>query len=229
MKSLVLVFAALAIGLWAQQPAQPPKDIVISVGTPTVGGPTTVSVFGDVFSGAITGAPYSGDGITETAQAQPDGTRTVTKSTTKIYRDNDGRERREQIVGRGATSITISDPILRVTYTLDPAGKTATKMSSSPPAFIKGGMVGDGFTSTAPSPAEKREDLGQQVIEHISANGTRITSGDMISGELVLARAESSGDVQTQRPARRDRLPADQREPPSSAAISVRGSPPTTA
>jgi hypothetical protein len=175
MTRLLLVFAASA-GLWAQQP----KDIVISVGTPTVGGPMTVSVFGDVF-GAITGAPHSGDGITETSHVQPDGTRTVTKSTTKIYRDNDGRERREQIASGGATTITISDPVLRVTYTLDPATKTATKMSSSPPAFIKGGMVGDGFTSTAPSPAEKRDDLGQQVIEHISANGTRITSGDTVS------------------------------------------------
>ncbi len=176
MTRLVLAFAASAIGLWAQQP----KDIVISVGTPTVGGPLTVSVFGDAFSSAITGAPYSGEGITETTQVQPDGTRTVTKSTTKIYRDNDGRERKEQIAGRGAT-ITISDPVLRVTYTLDAATKTATKMSSSPPAFIKGGMVGDGFTSTAPSPAEKREDLGQQVIEHLSTNGTRITSGNTVS------------------------------------------------
>ncbi len=179
MKRLVLVLAASA-GLWAQQPAQQPKDIVISVGTPTVGGPMTVSVFGDVFSSAITGAPYSGEGITETTQVQ-DGNRTVTKSTTKIYRDNDGRERREQIAARGATSIKISDPVLRVTYTLDPATKTATKTPSSPPAFIKGGMVGDGFTSTAPSPAEKREDLGQQVIEHLSANGTRITSGLTVS------------------------------------------------
>lgn len=177
MARLALAFAASAIGLLAQQP----KDIVISVGTPTVGGPVMVSLFGDAFNGAITGAPYSGEGITETTGVQPDGTRTVTKSTEKIYRDNEGRQRREQIASRGAATITISDPVLRVTYTLDPATKTAAKMSSTPSASIKGGMVGDGFTSTAPSPAEKREDLGQTVIERISANGTRITSGNTVS------------------------------------------------
>src|SRR5579872_2090980 len=118
MKSLVLVFIATA-GLWAQQVTQSPTDIVISVGAPAVGGPMTVSVFGDMFSAAVTGRPYSADGLTETTQIQPDGTRKVTKSMTRIYRDNDGRERTEQIENGHATSITISDPILRVTYTLD--------------------------------------------------------------------------------------------------------------
>jgi hypothetical protein len=46
-------------------------------------------------------------------------------------------------------------------------------------------MVGDGFTSTAPSPAQQREDLGRQVIDGLSAQGTRITtttpSGQAIS------------------------------------------------
>jgi hypothetical protein len=180
MKSLVLVFMAAA-GLWAQQVTQSPTDIVISVGAPTVGGPMTVSLLGDMFSAAVTGAPYSADGVTETTQFQPDGNRTVTKSTTRIYRDIEGRERKEAIAGGRATSITISDPVLRVTYTLDPATKTATKKSAGPQAAIKGGMVGEGFTSPAPSPAEKSEDLGQRVIEQLPANGTRITTGSTMT------------------------------------------------
>ena len=181
MKRLVLALIAAA-GLWAQQVDQGPNNIVISVGTPTVGGPMTVSVFGDIFSAAITGRPYSADGLTETTQFQADGSRTVTKATTtKIYRDNDGRERTEKIENGHATSITISDPVLRVTYTLDPAAKTAIKTSASPRPIIKGGMVGEGFTSPSTSPAEKREDLGQKVIEQMAANGTRITLGSTIS------------------------------------------------
>src|ERR1700746_1454090 len=113
MTRLALLFTALAIGVWAQQVDQGPKDIVISVGAPTVGGPMTVSVFGDMFSGAITGAPYSADGVREITQVQPDGNRMVTKFTTRIYRDNDGRERKEEIAGGRTTSITISDPVLR--------------------------------------------------------------------------------------------------------------------
>jgi hypothetical protein len=42
-------------------------------------------------------------------------------------------------------------------------------------------MVGDGFTSSAPSPAEQREDLGRRIIDGLSAQGTRITTPQTIS------------------------------------------------
>jgi hypothetical protein len=138
-----------------------------------------VSVFGgNMFSAAVKGAPYSADGITETNRVLPDGKRTVNKSTTRIYRDSAGRERREQ-----GPAITISDPVARATYTLDPGSKTATRMSVPRPAtaFVTGGIVGDGFTSAAPSPAEQREDLGRQVIDGLSAQGTRITTAQTVS------------------------------------------------
>jgi hypothetical protein len=150
------------------------------MGTPTVGGPTMVSVLGgDMFSAAVKGAPYSAEGITETTQVLPDGNRTVNRSTTKIYRDSAGRERREQ----GPATITISDPVVRVIYSLDPSTKTATRLTAPRPvsAFVTGGMVGDGFTSSAPSPAEQREDLGRQIVNGLSAQGTRITTPQTVS------------------------------------------------
>ncbi|HXI61811.1 MAG TPA: hypothetical protein VNF70_03840, partial [Pyrinomonadaceae bacterium] len=50
-----------------------------------------------VFDGKpIKGAPYSADAVTETTQILGDGNRIVNRSTATLYRDSEGRTRREQ-------------------------------------------------------------------------------------------------------------------------------------
>jgi hypothetical protein len=86
----------------------------------------------------IKGAPYSAEAITETTQILGDGNRIVNRSTATLYRDSEGRTRREQTlksiggVAAGAEplqTITISDPVGGVSYSLDPASRTARKHS----------------------------------------------------------------------------------------------------
>ena len=69
---------------------------------------------------AIKGAPYSAEAVTETTQILGDGNRIVNRSTASLYRDSEGRTRREQSlkaiggVAAGAQplqTITISDPV----------------------------------------------------------------------------------------------------------------------
>ena len=43
------------------------------------------------------GKPYSAEAVTESTQVLADGNRIVRKSTTRMYRDSEGRTRREQI------------------------------------------------------------------------------------------------------------------------------------
>src|SRR4051812_14796286 len=68
----------------------------------------------------VKSAPYSAQGVTETTQTLADGNRIVQKSTATVYRDSEGRERREQTLpsigpftAQGAPQqfITISDPV----------------------------------------------------------------------------------------------------------------------
>jgi hypothetical protein len=73
----------------------------------------------------ITNAPYSADGLTTVAWTLSDGTRIANKVTSRFYRDNDGRVRREQQIAGLGLLVTISDPIAGVTYVLDPAARTA--------------------------------------------------------------------------------------------------------
>lgn len=86
----------------------------------------------------IKGSPYSAEAVTETSQVLGDGNRIVNRSTASLYRDSEGRTRREQTlkaiggVSSGAQplqTIMISDPVAGVSYSLDPNTRTARKNS----------------------------------------------------------------------------------------------------
>ena len=85
----------------------------------------------------VKGSPYSAQAVTESTQTLGDGNRIVRKSTSALYRDSEGRTRREQSFkaigplaadGAGQT-IFISDPVAGVDYFLDVKNRTARKMT----------------------------------------------------------------------------------------------------
>jgi hypothetical protein len=72
------------------------------------------------------GKPYSADAITESIQVLADGNRIIRKSTARMYRDGEGRTRREQINDSGVVeSISIVDPVARTSFVLQPESRTA--------------------------------------------------------------------------------------------------------
>jgi hypothetical protein len=86
----------------------------------------------------VKGAPYSAEAVTETVQNLADGNRISRKSTGQVYRDGQGRTRRDnQIAAIGpfsasgeAPQITmIHDPVAGVEYILDARNKTARKIA----------------------------------------------------------------------------------------------------
>lgn len=91
----------------------------------------------------VKNAPYSAEAKTESTQTLSDGNRIVNKSTASIYRDSEGRTRREQALraigpfandGAPSQTIHISDPVAAVSYVLDPRAQVARKM---PPMRFK--------------------------------------------------------------------------------------------
>lgn len=81
--------------------------------------------------------PYAAEGVTETSRSLADGTKIERKTTSKFYRDSDGRTRREHSLGSvpgpwGAVeappAIFIHDPVKEVMYTLHPDKKMAEKI-----------------------------------------------------------------------------------------------------
>ncbi len=103
----------------------------------------------------IKGAPYSAQAITESKQTLIDGNRIVNTSTAMLYRDSEGRTRREQTlraiggVSTGAQplqTIMINDPVAGVSYTLDPATHTARKGAGGSFSFTRSGSGGTRFS-----------------------------------------------------------------------------------
>ena len=98
----------------------------------------TTSIVG-TYSKPVTNAPYSAQIVTESVQPFPDGNSITHTSTSTVYRDSQGRTRREQninLVGPSQVSgspirfITIDDPIAGVHYTLNPNKMIATQIST---------------------------------------------------------------------------------------------------
>ena len=86
----------------------------------------------------VTGAPYTATAVSQSTQTLTDGNRIVHSTTATVYRDSQGRTRREETVnGFGPDSsasgphqvIFISDPVAGFNYVLDPTTHTARKMT----------------------------------------------------------------------------------------------------
>ena len=153
---LSLAFASVA---FAQQPSE---GIVIGqhriVQGPEGGAPpppdaNVVFFATESFGGKVVkGAPYSAEAVTETIQTLADGNRIINRITSMLYRDSEGRTRREQslkglgIFGTGDEAIQtifINDAVGGVTYSLDSRSHTAHK--SVPFKVELGTKKGDQF------------------------------------------------------------------------------------
>jgi hypothetical protein len=109
----------------------------------------------------LAGAPYSAQITSEFVQTLPDGNKIERKATTNVYRDGQGRTRREQTlpaIGQYSVSTTapqaifITDPVAGVTYVLDPARKIARKMTRPNAQFFQANPGGPGRGAVAAGP-----------------------------------------------------------------------------
>lgn len=158
---------------------------------------------GGFLAAAVKGAPYSAEEISETTQVLADGTRIHNESHTTVYRDSEGRVRRES-----PDTISIWDPVANASYFLNTKDQTYHQMPLSVQFFqgsiakdgavgvtmrVGGGMAGGGVM-IAPGgslplspgnafvlrekmdrggPPTPGESLGKQTIEGVAAEGTR--------------------------------------------------------
>jgi hypothetical protein len=152
----------------------------------------------------VKGAPFSAVAVSETTQTLADGNHIVRKTQTNLYRDSQGRFRKEVTLpaigplaasGQPHTFIEISDPVAGTSYVLEPDQKVARQM---PGHMGRGGEAGVGlrrgggpggpgaagvgvYRTFKEGKAElananaKTESLGAQTIDGLNAEGTRTT------------------------------------------------------
>ena len=117
-----------------------------------------IGLSGSVMGPAVKGAPYSATEVTETTQTLADGTRIHNQSQTKVWRDGEGRVRRET-----PDQITIMDPVAGATWLLDPKSLTGKKVTlSSTRTFAVNKKIGD--ADGANTTVEVHSDNGQTSV-----------------------------------------------------------------
>jgi hypothetical protein len=167
---------------------------------------TVMGVRSAVMGPAVKGAPYFAVEVNENMQTLSDGTHIDRKSQTSVYRDSQGRIRRET-----GDQVNIWDPVAGISYFLDTKNQTAHQMKVGAYVGPAGSTGGIGFAySTSgtlsgalppppplPPPSDflfhdqpnmmfvtkdvqkltgNSEPLGNQTIGGVNATGTRTTS-----------------------------------------------------
>jgi hypothetical protein len=149
----------------------------------------------------VKNAPFSADVTTETTVTLADGNHIRQTSSLRLYRDSEGRTRREQSLNSvgGLVNNTnlpsvvfINDPVAGVNYALIPSSRTGTRSvnggrgfngqagnragRSTPAADVPGlGRRMRGNVAGGTASNTKTEVLGRQTVEGVAADGTRTT------------------------------------------------------
>jgi hypothetical protein len=152
--------------------------------------------FGGMHGGkVVTGAPFSAVAVSETTQTLADGNHISRKTQANLFRDGQGRFRKEVTLpaigplataGQPKSFVMINDPVANANFILHPEDKTAEKMGHGFGGRKGGGMRGpmagamkgkfeSRMQEEIANGTLKKEDLGTKTIAGVSAQGTRIT------------------------------------------------------
>jgi hypothetical protein len=138
----------------------------------------------------VTSVPFSAVAVQETKQTFADGNHISRKSQVNLFRDSQGRFRKEITIsgfgvlaasGQPKSFVVINDPVANANFVLHPETKVAETMGH-PFLGMKGPMNG-AFEEKLQARQQqeiasgnlKKEDLGTQTIAGVSAQGTRLT------------------------------------------------------
>jgi hypothetical protein len=133
----------------------------------------------------VTGKPYYATSTTDIIQTLTDGNRIVQHSSSVLYRDSQGRTRREQTFPGfenrpGETKIFIDDPVAKTAYVLDPHEKIAHTVSSSREVMLKLERNSDTMANVKLPKLDEQHDivtdqLGTKNIQGVTCIGKRQT------------------------------------------------------
>jgi hypothetical protein len=188
-----LLLGAFALSAQEPPPGPLPSPDVLMPGA-VIGPRMEILGFGEVHPGkVVTGAPYSAVAVTDTMQTLADGNVVNRKIQSNVYRDSQGRTRKETAwpatfsrVGpfggsdQPISMVTIHDPVTSTAYILNIDEKVAERLptpSVGPESTgqLMAAKMQAHFQKEIANGTLKKEDLGVQTINGISAQGTRYT------------------------------------------------------
>jgi hypothetical protein len=209
MKAALILVVAMAAAAAAQVPPSDPARERMGFGGRGEPDARFLGFEAGMPGRVVKNAPYSAELVTESVQALADGNHIRQTSTVKVYRDSEGRTRREQSVnlnGLGSNSnmpqlVFINDPVAGMNYALNTRDRTGTRSTWTP----GGGRMGKNAPPRrgTEDANNKTESLGRQTMEGVPADGRRVTTtipaGQMGNDQPIQIVTETwfSPDLQT--------------------------------
>lgn len=159
-------------------------------------GPMAEAMPGEAGEGkTVAGIPLTAQISVTRENTLSDGNRIFKQSQTLLYRDGQGRVRREMTIDVGTpatgtvkrTMIVIKDPVAGRRYILDPNSKTARELplraqGHGAHANRPAGPAGEGHGKRMSAPLQEQE-LGTKTIDGVQAEGRRVTK-TIAAGEI---------------------------------------------
>jgi hypothetical protein len=154
MKPFAMLFSVLFAGatLGAQEPERFFQTFV-------AGGDGQIDFMRTPLSArTIKGAPYSAETVNESTQTLGDGNRISRRTTGRVYRDGEGRVRREEDRADGSQSVSIIDPVAGEAYSLNTKTHVAVRTPSAV-GFAVMNKVAGGTVATFDGIAQEKFDV----------------------------------------------------------------------
>ena len=182
-----MLSSAVALNAQEPPPGPPPQDESMPDGP--MGARMRILGFEEMHPGkVVTGAPYTAVGVTETAQTLANGTSINRRIQANIFRDGQGRVRRETTLpvigplvatGKSDSFVMIHDPVAGTAFILHPDTKIADQLPARHLGKKDPGALQDKFEARMQEEIAngtvKKEDLGTQSVNGVAAQGTRYT------------------------------------------------------
>ena len=149
-----------------------------------------VSAVGGFGGKTVTGAPYSAEAVTEIEQRLADGNRIVRRTTATIYRDSEGRTRRDQTLGAIGPWVvggdlplisSIYDPVAGARYMLNHTGRTAHKIPTT--SALDARIAGKVHSAVSSALAAGRVQVHAAISSALTGGAASSASGEGPSPE----------------------------------------------
>lgn len=224
--TIMLFVICLTINIQAQTTVTapvPPVVVTTIVQAPVPTGaltpPTakfTTEILASSSTKVVKGAPFSAEGVSESVQILADGNRITRRSGVKMYRDGEGRFRREGGAsssgggGFGYTtsgsmvsvygmkeSISIFDPVENIRYILNPTDKTARRFTGTNTLPGNGNSFSYNsqtpIAATAVSPAVTSDGMKKLLETNDAQKANVVVMPNMVTGMMTGGKTESLG------------------------------------
>lgn len=224
----ILLFVLTMFGSSATRAQEQTQKVQSGGGATTVVGTTTGSVSAKVTAeiiassstATVKGAPFSAEAVSESVQILSDGNRITRSYTTKMFRDSDGRFRREggggnglPVAGGGSgygyvvsgaggvlastyaqNAVSIFDPVANIRYIFNTQDKTARKIPAIP-GMAEGAVIVNGQPLSASTRTLIESNAAQksQVVVVPGGIATTVSTGVGSGSSSNMSKTESLG------------------------------------